>query len=193
MPQSVQVHVIGASGRTGVALMLIVGDRRNAFGPRCAQRGKWSATGIDVAPHIADLGDPAALHSALESATHIVCCAHAHHAGVVIEAAPRRCTPDLPRQHPQIHQMAGRTRSRRAGRRLAFLASGRSGVMLHPTMIYGAQGEDNVHASQHCCTVCRSYRFPAEARRWFSRSTRTMLPAQSAPRLTTRGTGRNRW
>ena len=26
----------------------------------------------------------------------------------------------------------------------AFLASGRSGVMLHPTMIYGAQGEDNV-------------------------------------------------
>ena len=26
----------------------------------------------------------------------------------------------------------------------AFLASGRPGVMLHPTMIYGAQGEDNV-------------------------------------------------
>ncbi|HLB97875.1 MAG TPA: NADH-ubiquinone oxidoreductase, partial [Acetobacteraceae bacterium] len=26
----------------------------------------------------------------------------------------------------------------------AFLASGRAGVMLHPTMIYGAQGEDNV-------------------------------------------------
>ena len=26
----------------------------------------------------------------------------------------------------------------------ALLASGRSGVMLHPTMIYGAQGEDNV-------------------------------------------------
>ena len=26
----------------------------------------------------------------------------------------------------------------------AFLASGRRGVMLHPTMIYGAQGEDNV-------------------------------------------------
>lgn len=25
-----------------------------------------------------------------------------------------------------------------------FLASGRSGVMLHPTMIYGAEGEDNV-------------------------------------------------
>ena len=26
----------------------------------------------------------------------------------------------------------------------ALLGSGRSGVMLHPTMIYGAQGEDNV-------------------------------------------------
>jgi nucleoside-diphosphate-sugar epimerase len=26
----------------------------------------------------------------------------------------------------------------------AFLSSGRSGAMLHPTMIYGAQGEDNV-------------------------------------------------
>lgn len=193
MPQSVQVHIIGASGRTGVALCRSLLTDAMPLVPVVRNMEKWAATGIDVAPHIADLGNPAMLHSALESATHIVCCAHAHHAGVVIEAAPvdarliflgstRKFTKWLDAHGAGV--LAGE---------LAFLASGRSGVMLHPTMIYGAQGEDNVRASQHCCTVCRSHHFPAEARRWFSRSTRTMSPAQSAPRLTTRGTGRNRW
>ena len=105
---------------------------------------RWAATGIDVAPRIADLTDPAALRTALADASHIVCCAHARHAGAVIAAAPpdarlivlgstRRFT-----RWPDAHGngvLAGEA---------AFLASGRSGVMLHPTMIYGAQGEDNV-------------------------------------------------
>ena len=39
-------------------------------------------------PRIADLTDPGALHSALADATRIVCCAHARHAGAVIDAAP---------------------------------------------------------------------------------------------------------
>ncbi len=88
MPQSVQVHIIGASGRTGVALCRSLVTDAMPLVPVVRNVEKWAATGIDVAPHIADLGNPATLHSALESATHIVCCAHAHHAGVVIEAAP---------------------------------------------------------------------------------------------------------
>ena len=79
-----------------------------------------------------------------QDATRIVCCAHARHAGAVIDAAPadarliflgstRKFT-----RWPDAHGngvLAGEA---------AFLASGRAGVMLHPTMIYGAQGEDNV-------------------------------------------------
>jgi uncharacterized protein YbjT (DUF2867 family) len=144
MPQSVQVHIIGASGRTGVALCRSLLTDAMPLVPVVRDVEKWAATGIDVAPNIADLGNPATLHSALASATHIVCCAHAHHAGVVIEAAPvdarliflgstRKFTKWLDAHGAGV--LAGE---------LAFLASGRSGVMLHPTMIYGAQGEDNV-------------------------------------------------
>ncbi len=77
-------------------------------------------------------------------ATSIVSCAHARHAAAILAASPagarhvflgstRKFT-----QWPDAHGagvLAGEA---------AFLSSGRAGVMLHPTMIYGAQGEDNV-------------------------------------------------
>src|SRR6202034_4651371 len=105
---------------------------------------KWAAQGIALTPRIADLGDAAALHDALDGATAVVSTAHAHHAAAVIAAAPpgarliflgstRKFT-----RWPDAHGngvLAGEA---------ALLASGRAGVMLHPTMIYGAQGEDNV-------------------------------------------------
>nr|WP_198373187.1 NADH-ubiquinone oxidoreductase [Roseomonas rosulenta] len=92
----------------------------------------------------ADLRDPEALRRALAGATRIVSTAHARWAPALLAAA----APDA------SFVLMGSTRrfSRwpdahgdgvRAGE-AAFLASGRTGVMLHPTMIYGAQGEDNV-------------------------------------------------
>lgn len=132
------VHVIGASGRSGVALsrsllsdgvpvMPIVRDAAKIPGAR-----------------VADITDAPRLREALRDATRIVCCAHARFVCNVIDAAPpdarfvflgstRKFT-----RWPDAHGngvIAGEA---------AFLASGRSGVMLHPTMIYGAQGEDNV-------------------------------------------------
>ena len=141
MAGSVQVHIIGASGRTGVALCAALLADNVFVVPIVRNPAKWTMT---VAPRIADLTDPAALRSALHDATHIVCCAHARYAAAVIDAAPvdarlvflgstRKFT-----NWPDAHGsgvLAGE---------VAFLASGRSGVMLHPTMIYGAQGEDNV-------------------------------------------------
>jgi nucleoside-diphosphate-sugar epimerase len=80
----------------------------------------------------------------LRDATHVVSTAHARHAAAVIAAAPANArfvflgsTRKFTRW-PDDHGngvIAGEA---------AFLASGRTGVMLHPTMIYGAQGEDNV-------------------------------------------------
>jgi nucleoside-diphosphate-sugar epimerase len=106
--------------------------------------GKWAATGLPAVPRVGNLDDPAALRDALADATRIVSCAHARHAGSVIAAAPpaarlfflgstRKFT-----QWPDAHGngvLAGEA---------AFHASGRTGVMLHPTMIYGARGENNV-------------------------------------------------
>ncbi len=99
---------------------------------------------LAAAPRVADLTDARALRTALTDATRIVSCAHARHAPAVIEAAPpgaglvflgstRRFT-----RWPDAHGTGV------IGGEAAFLASGRAGVMLHPTMIYGAEGEDNV-------------------------------------------------
>jgi uncharacterized protein YbjT (DUF2867 family) len=144
MTDPVQVHVIGASGRTGAAVCRSLLADPSVVVAVVRNPAKWQACGIDVVPRIADLTDPTALHLALHDATHIVCCAHARFAAAVIAAAPadarfvflgstRKFT-----RWPDAHAkgvLEGEA---------TFLASRRTGVMLHPTMIYGAQGEDNV-------------------------------------------------
>jgi uncharacterized protein YbjT (DUF2867 family) len=137
-------HVIGASGRSGAALCRALVAAGTAPIPVVRDTGKWAATGIALSPRLADLTDPVALRAALADATTIVSTAHARHAGAVIAAAPpaarliflgstRKFT-----QWPDAHGNGVLEGER------AFLNSGRNGVMLHPTMIYGAQGEDNV-------------------------------------------------
>jgi uncharacterized protein YbjT (DUF2867 family) len=138
------VHVIGASGRSGATLCRALLADHMPVVPVVRSAARWAATGIALTPRIADLADPAALRAALAGATAIVSTAHARHAAAVIAAAPadarlvflgstRKFT-----RWPDAHGngvLAGEA---------AFLASGHAGVMLHPTMIYGAQGEDNV-------------------------------------------------
>ena len=136
-----RVHVIGASGRSGAALARSLGPR---IVPVVRDGLKWAALGFDIPPVIADLTDAVALARALRGATHVVSCAHARHAAPMIAAAPAEARLVLlgsTRKYtrwPDAHGdgvLAGEA---------ALLASGRAGVMLHPTMIYGAEGEDNV-------------------------------------------------
>lgn len=141
---AITIHVVGASGRTGAALCRSLQTDAVPFVPVVRDAAKWSALGLDRAPVVADIADGASLRAALSGAVRIVCCAHARHAGAVLAAAPadarfvfigstRKFT-----RWPDGHGagvIAGET---------AFLASGRGGVMLHPTMIYGAHGENNV-------------------------------------------------
>ncbi len=138
------IAVLGATGRSGAALCRALRDRGLPFIPVARDVAKWAATGLPGAARRADLRDPATLHEALRGATQVVNCAHARHAQAIIDAAPEEAR--------LIFLGSTRRFSRwpddhgdgvRAGES-AFLASGRRGVMLHPTMIYGAQGEDNV-------------------------------------------------
>jgi nucleoside-diphosphate-sugar epimerase len=138
------VHVIGASGRSGLALSRALLAAGAAIVPVVRNPARWAAGGLSEPPRIAELTDPASLAAALADATAVVSCAHARHAALVIAAAPpsarlvflgstRKFT-----RWPDAHGngvLAGEA---------ALLASGRDGVMLHPTMIYGAQGENNV-------------------------------------------------
>ena len=137
------VHVIGASGRSGAALCRSLQADGIGFVPVVRNAARWAETGLGGMPRLADLaGD--ALGPALADATHIVSCAHARHLPAILAAAP-----------PEAAIVAlGSTRKFTrwpdehgggvlAGER-ALLGSARPGVILHPTMIYGAAGEDNV-------------------------------------------------
>jgi uncharacterized protein YbjT (DUF2867 family) len=142
MPET--VHVIGASGRSGAALCRALIAASHPPLPVVRSPARWAKTGLPGTPRIADLADPGTLRSALADAAIVVSCAHARHAPAILDAAPptarfvflgstRKFT-----HYPDAHGngvLAGEA---------AFLASLRPGVMLHPTMIYGAQGEDNV-------------------------------------------------
>lgn len=138
------IAVIGASGRSGAALCFALAAAGEAYVPVVRDAAKWAARGLRAVPCIADLRDAERLHAALAGARRIVSCAHARWTPAILAAAP----PDA------SFVLMGSTRrfSRwpdahgdgvRAGE-AAFLAGHRPGVMLHPTMIYGAEGEDNV-------------------------------------------------
>jgi uncharacterized protein YbjT (DUF2867 family) len=135
-------HVIAATGRTGAALCNALRDAGTRFVPVIRDAAKWHDPA--AAPRVADLTEPSALRAALADATRIVSCAHARHIPAILAAAPagarfvflgstRKFT-----RWPDDHGngvLAGEA---------AFHASGRTGVLLHPTMIYGARWEDNV-------------------------------------------------
>jgi nucleoside-diphosphate-sugar epimerase len=133
--------VIGASGRSGATLCSAL---KQPFRAVVRDAAKWAALGI-AAPHaVADLRDEAALRAALAGATTIISCAHARHAPSILAAAPedaRFVFMGSTRRHSRWPDAHGD--GVRAGE-AALLASGRAGMMLHPTMIYGAEGEDNV-------------------------------------------------
>ncbi len=143
-PEPVCVHVIGASGRSGAALCRSLAADGIEYVPVVRDVARWRATKLPGEARVADLGDPPALADALAGAAQVVSCAHARHVSAILAAAPAGAT----------FIFLGSTRKFTAwpdahGRGVlageaAFLASGRPGVMLHPTMIYGAQGEDNV-------------------------------------------------
>ena len=146
MPTSLAepVHVIGASGRSGAALCRALAARGQPFVPVVRSAARWREAGLPGTPRLAELGDADALSAALRDARSVVSTAHARHAARIVAAAPpaarllllgstRKFT-----RWPDAH-----ARGVIEGER-ALLASGRDGVILHPTMIYGAQGENNV-------------------------------------------------
>jgi nucleoside-diphosphate-sugar epimerase len=138
---SFPVHVIGASGRSGAALARVLGSR---IVPVVRDAAKWAALGFGVPPVVADLTDTPALARALAGATHVVSCAHARHTAQLIGAAPEGARLVLLGSTRKFTRWPDAHCNGVLAGEAALLRSGRSGVMLHPTMIYGAQGEDNV-------------------------------------------------
>lgn len=142
------VHVVGATGRSGLAVCRALHAAGVPFVPLVRSLAKWAATGaaegLPGQARFIDLTDSFSLRTALADSLRIVSCAHARHTQAIVEASmpdvtlvllgsTRRFT-----RWPDAHGLGVMEGER------VFLGSGRPGVMLHPTMIYGAQGEDNV-------------------------------------------------
>ncbi|POF63162.1 NAD(P)H-binding protein [Novacetimonas maltaceti] len=139
------VHVIGASGRSGRALCTALLGAEIAYVPLVRDVARWQATGLPGVARRLDLTDPApCVASALHDARRIVSTAHARHVGAIVAAAPPGASlvclgsTRMFTRWPDAHGMGVEQGQQ------ALLSSGRDGVMLHPTMIYGAQGENNI-------------------------------------------------
>jgi uncharacterized protein YbjT (DUF2867 family) len=143
------VHLIGASGRTGAALMRRLLAAGIPVQPVVRDAARWAVARPPREPLLAeaetaDLADTPAMRAILAGATRIVSTAHARTTELLLAAAPPAATLILlgsTRRFTRWPDDSGEAVMRGEA---AFLASGRRGVMLHPTMIYGAQGEDNV-------------------------------------------------
>jgi nucleoside-diphosphate-sugar epimerase len=138
------VHIIGASGRSGLALSRALLATGRPIVPVVRNAARWAEGGQAVPPRIADLTGHASLAEALADATAIVSCAHARHAASVIAAAPPRARLVFLGSTRKFTRWRDDHGNGVLAGEAAFLASARDGVMLHPTMIYGAQGENNV-------------------------------------------------
>ena len=114
------------------------------FVPLVRSMARWHATGLPGSARIIDLSDHFSLTTALADAVRVVSCAHARHTHAIVQAtiadvllvllgSTRRYT-----RWPDPHGLGVMEGER------VLIGSGRPGVMLHPTMIYGAEGEDNV-------------------------------------------------
>jgi len=138
------IALIGATGRSGAALARALLAEGTVFIPVVRDATKWVALGLPGEPRIADLGDAAALRLALRGADIVLSTAHARHAPAILAAAPSGARFVLMGSTRRYSRWADAHGDGVRAGEAAFLASGRAGVMLHPTMVYGAQGEDNV-------------------------------------------------
>jgi len=138
------VHVIGASGRSGLALCRSLLADGIPVVAVVRDPAKWAASGLAGQVRQADLRAPDALRAALVGAARIVSCVHAQHAGAIIACAPSAAVLVLLGSTRKFTRWPDAHGNGVLAGEAALLVSGRRGVMLHPTMIYGAQGEDNV-------------------------------------------------
>ena len=140
------VHVIGAA-KSGGALCRALLARGIPVVPvvRSAARLPADIAARALPPRIADLTGPEAeLRAAFAGARYVVSTAHASHIPAILQATPSETmfiglgsTRKFTRW-PDVHGNGVKRGE------AALLASGRTGMLLHPTMIYGPEGEDNV-------------------------------------------------
>lgn len=139
-----RVHVIAATGRSGLALCRTLIAHGLDVVPVVRNPEKFGATALPFTARQADLGDAGALAVALADATHIANTAHARHAAAILAAAPATARVVLMGSTRRFTKWPDDHARGVMSGEAALRAWGGDGVILHPTMIYGAQGENNL-------------------------------------------------
>lgn len=138
------VHVIGAAGRVGQAVVRALTGLGVKVVPVVRDPRSWSATGLPGIARFANLFDSYALHGALSDAIRVVACVSPYHTQAIVNATQRDVLLVLlgdARRYLHLPDRHGLTAME--GERV-LIGAGRPGVMLHPTMIYGLATRDPV-------------------------------------------------
>lgn len=140
-----RIAVLGATSKTGRPLVARLCEDGHAVVALGRTAARLSHVDPRATPRNADLADAAGLQGALADAEAVVSVAHARFTAALLAALPARCErlvlTGSVRKYTALPDPAAE--AVRAGE-AAFLASGRRGVMLHPSMIYGAPDDRNV-------------------------------------------------
>lgn len=138
--------ILGATGKTGRYLV----ERLCADGHDVLAIGRseerLEALGGGCRHALADFDHPVSVAKALVGASHVLSLVHASYAGRLLDCLPSSCErlvlTGSTRRFSRLPDKAADTV--RAAETL-FLSSGVCGVMLHPSMIYGAPDDRNVN------------------------------------------------
>jgi len=141
-----KIALIGATSKTGRYVVAALCDRGHEVIGIARNPSRLAAIDPRARKAQADIEDAAGLRAALDGAECVASLAHARHAAAVLAALPASCrrvvlTGSLRKFTRLPDPAADAVREAEA----LFLASGRAGVMLHPSMIYGAPEERNVN------------------------------------------------
>ncbi len=141
-----RIAVLGATGKTGryvVAALCARGHEVIAIG---RSTDRLATLDPRASRALADLERPETLRAALDTAQCVASLAHARFTEIVLACLPPSCkrvvlTGSLRKLTRLADPAAEAVRAGEA----AFLAAGKPGVMLHPSMIYGAPEDRNVN------------------------------------------------
>ena len=140
------IAVLGATGKTGrylVERLCADGHDVLAIG---RDQARLEALGGGCRHGLADFDHPVSVARALIGAACVVSCVHAGHTGMLLDCLPSSCErlvlTGSTRRFTSLPDAAADVV--RAAETL-FLSSGVAGVMLHPTMIYGAPDDRNIN------------------------------------------------
>ena len=141
-----KIAVFGATGKTGRYLVAELCERGHAVTAVGRSEVRLARLDPRAARIVADLERIDGIEVALRGVEAVVSLAHARHTGAVLAALPKSCRRVVltgsTRRFTSLPDPAG-DQVRAAEE--AFGASDRAGVMLHPSMIYGAPDDRNVN------------------------------------------------